>query len=151
MRNRTARGAAYIEGLVAALIMGICMMGAVSLWNFSFNATQRHENTSVAYQLARRNLEAVKQKGFNFAEYTAASPLIYYYDSSGSVEASTAAAGTTAYKVTISVVSDRLDTSTTGATRPNDSALRTVIVTVYNYPGNVEMARMGTLLARSGV
>jgi prepilin-type N-terminal cleavage/methylation domain-containing protein len=152
MNSGRTRGVSLIESLVAALIMGICLMGVVALWTFSHNITTNHDQTSVGYNLARRGMELVKQQGFKMAEYSSSSPLVYYYLSDGTGETPFPSGNVTyGYKSTITVVSDRMDVNvSTGVKKPSDSALRTVTVIVTSLPDNKERARVASLLVRGG-
>jgi hypothetical protein len=107
----------------------------------SFAMTERHDRTSVGYNLARRGVEIIKQKGFNGPEYLAGAPLVIYYDLTGGGGSLTLVAGVSLYKVSITSIGDRADAT----------ALRTVIAIVTKLDTNTEVCRSGTYLVRSGL
>ena len=107
---------------------------------------------SCAYNLARQQMEVIKETGFyNTTEYTIAAPLVHYYD--GSMNNVDATPANARYKVATSVVSDLTKSGVT-PTAPADNALRTVTITVTLYPATTPvttLATMATYMSRAGI
>ena len=157
--RRLQRGVHLVEVLVAGVIMSISLAAIVSMFLFSYRITQRSDDTSLAYNISRQELERIRAEGFkNTVLVRDGNGVVtsrgldgtetLYFDSVGTKLANSSGA---AYSVLISVTSDRLDTLNGGGQRPADDALRTVLVTVTRLYDNTVVHREGTCLSRSGV
>lgn len=142
------RGSGLVELLVASLLLCIGLMGLVNTWAFSFRVTQNTDDRGVAYILARQAMERVKMSGFaNTAEGTTTA----YYTAS---QATTTSGSSTAYfSVVTSVVSDQMQSGTSGIAGgvPSQQALRTVTVTVNRVPSGQKVFSTSTYLVRAGI
>jgi len=58
------RGLTLIELLVALLLLAVAISGLAGLWSFGFNTTRRSQDTGVAYNIARREIEKARNLGF---------------------------------------------------------------------------------------
>jgi len=157
--GRLIRGVHLAEVLVASLILSVSLAAIVSMFVFGFKITQRSDDTSIAYNISRQELERIRSEGFKNT--------IIVRDSGGAVTSrgldgtETLYFGSTgtklvdstgaAYSMSITVTSDKLDTVSGGGQRPSDDSLRTVIVTVTRLSDNTVVHREGTCLSRSGV
>ena len=132
-----------IELLIGGLIMAVSLAAIVSLFAFAFTITQRNDDKSVAYNIAREELERIRFEGFSNALVVRDSggtvtskfhdgTRVTYYNSAGVALASSTGA---AYSATLVITSDEVVTLSDGSIRPADDALRTVSVTVATYPG----------------
>jgi len=138
---RRQRGLTYLETLVAATIVTVTMMGTVGIFFGVGNITNRTSEQSTAISLARRGIEEAKGLGFiNLAEGT----ITRYYDVNGNGGATTTGS-TDRFKVSTAVTSDALSGGV-----PTQTALRTVIVTVYRSGDNSVLETTGTYLAWGG-
>lgn len=151
-RRHRMRGTSFVEVLVSALVFAMCAIVIVLLWKFNYNMSQLATDQGVATNLARLQMEVVKETGFyNTTEYTVASPLVHYYD--GGQNLSDADTASARYKVTTTVISD-LTKSGVIPKAPTDNALRTVTVSVTVFPpitGYPTLALMTTYLSRAGI
>lgn len=148
--NFRRKGAGYIEVLVSTIILVVCLLAAISLFGFSMKLVDKTGDEGVAYNIARKCLEDVRQMGFsgtNIPDGTVTT----YWDSKGN---KLNAAGSTARFILVrKVTSDKTSTTSTG-TQPADDAIRSVEVNVYYYPTisvNTRIEQTGTILVRSGV
>jgi prepilin-type N-terminal cleavage/methylation domain-containing protein len=123
-RNRLQKGLTFTEVLVSVAILAITMAGIISLWQVSLSLNERQSDETLAYYLTRKTVEEIKLGGF---DGPAEGTTIYYYDAEG------------------------VGVSGTGATRPADDALRDVTIKVFRVKGDLELNRISTYLARSGV
>jgi Tfp pilus assembly protein PilV len=147
--RRKAGGAVFMEVLVAMLILSLCILGVMNLWAYSMNLTQSTDRYTVAYDIARLDIERIKGTGFyNTTEYASGSPLYYYYDVAGGSESTTQ--GSSIYRAAITVVSSQTETQN-GVTRPSDDAIRTVTVTVTRLDTGETLVSNSTYLVRAGV
>ena len=147
-RRRKQAGFTLHEVLVSALILGVCLAGIVSMWYFSFNMNHQIAELNVAYNVARQQIEEMKRTGFpNTAEASVASPTTTYYDGTGNKLGSSTGAR---YKTTMSVVSSAT-VAGSSPTKPADSALRTVIVKIYDKTTNKMIHETATQLTKGGV
>ncbi|HJP83745.1 MAG TPA: hypothetical protein VJ835_09600 [Fimbriimonadaceae bacterium] len=148
-----------MELLVAGSILAVTMTAIVSLFVFVFRVTQRSDDKSIAYNIARKEVEYIRSEGFSNAlivrntDGTIASKFgdgtrVTYYSNTGAALASSQGA---TYSATLVVTSDRFDTVSGGGTRPAQDSIRTVIVTVRRISTNEVVHKDGTLLTRSGV
>lgn len=148
-RTRSSkRAATLVETLVATLILGLCLLAALSLFGFSMSMTEKTGDSGVAYNLARRTLENARATGFRY-QNTPEGAVTSYYDAMGG-SASSTQASSHRFRVVRTVTSDRFST-TAGGPVPSDTSIRAVIVEVYTLPENVLSHRVGTHLVRSGV
>jgi len=139
---RRQRGLTYLETLVATAIVTVTMLGTVGILLNVGTLTDRTSERSTAMSLARRGIEEAKSLGFaNLAEGT----ITRYYDVNGSGGLTTTTTSTDRFKVATAVTSDAL---TSGV--PTQTALRTVIVTVYRSKDNAVLETTGTYLAWGG-
>jgi Tfp pilus assembly protein PilV len=134
-----------VEGLVASLIISVCIAGVMRLWFYTSSMTQDVDHTSVGYSLVRQGVEVTKATGF---WYTAEGTATLYYDQNGANESKTASGQT--YKMVTTVTSSSLETQN-GVTRPSDNAIRTVVVVVSRVSTGEELSRSGTFLVRGGL
>lgn len=157
--RRIRAGFTLVELLVGGLIMAVSLAAIVSLFAFSFSITKQNDDKSVAYNIARKELEHIRFEGFSNAIVIRDSngvvtskfrdgTRVTYYDSAGIPLANSTGA---AYAATLVVTSDEIVTLSDGSHRPADDALRTVKVTVSKYPGGEAIHSDGTYMARSGV
>ncbi len=65
-RDRRRRGVTMIEGLVAALILAVSLMGLMNAWLFSFGLTQKTDEIADAYNIARAEVERIRALGFDY-------------------------------------------------------------------------------------
>lgn len=140
------RGFTLVETLVAGLLLSIGIMGLVSIWLVSFRVTENTDNAAIAYNLGRHALERIKLSGFpSAAEGTSD----YYYDGNQTV----VSAGSSRFWVTTSVVSDSVESGTSGQAGavPADDALRTVTITVRLQSTAAVLYTTSTYLARAGI
>lgn len=158
-RRRLRAGAQLIGLLVAGVIVAVSLAAIASLFSFSFNMTQRNDEKSVAYNIARIEMEYIRSEGFSNALITRDSTgtitskfkdgsRVTYYDGAGNKLANSTGA---AYSSTLVISSDRSDTMNDGSLRPAADATRTVIITVRELGGGTAVHTDGTLLVRSGV
>ena len=150
--RKRQRASTFLELLISALILSGCCVVIVLLWSFNYSYTQQAADMSCGYNLARQQMEVIKETGFyNTTEYTLASPQVHYYDQNMSNVDSTPSLAK--YKMTTSVVSDATKAGVT-PTAPADTALRTVTITVTIYPATnpiTTLAVMSTYLSRAGI
>jgi prepilin-type N-terminal cleavage/methylation domain-containing protein len=59
------RGLTLVELLAAMAILGVSLAALISLWSFGFNVTKDSQDTAVAYSIARREIEQVRNIGFS--------------------------------------------------------------------------------------
>ncbi|MEP6756085.1 MAG: hypothetical protein ABJA67_11345 [Chthonomonadales bacterium] len=146
------RGTSFVEVLVSALVFAVCTVVIILLWKFNYNMSQLATDQGIATNLARQQMEVIKETGFyNTPEYTYATPLVHYYD--GAQVLSDANTANARYKVTTTVMSDLTVTGSI-PTAPAGNALRTVMVKVTVFPtitGYPTLATMSTYLARAGI
>ena len=142
LRTR-ARGIALVEFIIAALLTGVALAAAVSMWYFSLGVTVKTDESGIGYNLARREIERVKQMGFYATpEGTAVS----YY----TLDQESANAQTGYYKLTRTVTSD-LIVPNSDPIRPGDRAVRTLVLKIERVRDNVNLYQTTTYLVRSGV
>lgn len=147
--RRISRGLSLLEVLVAMLVVGVTAASLVSMWYFGYNVASDADDVTMAYNLARENLESIKETGFyNTAEAPASSPVIYYYDPTGASQA--AGSSSRRYEVTITVVSDKTQ-SGSSPVQPAADALRTVTITVTRITDSSTLCTLTSYLARNGV
>lgn len=137
-----------MEVMVSSLILGLCLLGALSLFGFSMTMVQKTGDQGVAYNIARKAIEHSRELGFDYHNQPDGTTTLYF-DTFGTWPGSTTAS-TSGFKMVETISSDKLATQN-GVTFPADDALRTVIVQVYTLPSNQLVEQSGTLLARSGV
>jgi len=148
MAHRGKRGFSLIEVLVASIVASVAVLGMVRLWSFSFNTTRSSDQQGVGYNVGRLALERIKMSGF---DYTAEGTIVRYYDKEGKGEAKVVS-GTSAYKLTVTVVTDLLGHhSETSETRPAPDSLRDVTVTVERLEDSRNVFTGKTNLARAGL
>ena len=140
-RRRGRRGFSLIEVLVASVVVAVCLAATISMWYFSFGLSVRADMQGVAYNLGRKEMEDVKQAGF---QDTAEGTSIVYFDKQGGSESATLSSSHV-YKVTTVVTSSALSGSS-----PAPSALRTVTVTVTSLATGQTIYQASTYLARAG-
>lgn len=145
--NFKKRGAGYIEVLVSTIILVLCLLAAISLFGFSMKLVDKTGDEGVAYNVARKALEDMRQKGFSGA-YQPDGTVTTYYDSMGNKLNS--ATSLTRFKLVQVIASDKTS-STAGGTLPADDAMRSATVSIYYYPSNQLIEQTGTILVRSGV
>lgn len=143
--KKTQIGATLIEGLVAALIIGVAIMGLMSLWSFSTALSVKSDRDAIGYNIARRGLEKARALGFNAMPEGAT---IYYYDINGENESTVNS--NHRYRLTITVTSDRMG-SQGGVPQVASDALRTVVIAVVDLSNNATVETAGTTLVRGGV
>lgn len=143
--HRTQSGATMLEALVAAIIIGVAIMGLMSLWSFSAALSAKVDRDSIGYNLARRGLEKARAAGFALMPE---GNTVYYYDLNGNSES--AVNSNHRYRVTITVTSDRT-ASQQGVPEVSSDALRTVVVTVVDLSSSATVETAGTTLVRGGV
>ncbi len=85
-RARRLRGVTYLETLVAAVILSVALMGAMSAWAFSFNITRTTDDVAVGAALARDAIERQHALGSAHAQ----SETRYFSISLAQVDASAA-------------------------------------------------------------
>jgi type II secretory pathway pseudopilin PulG len=157
--RRIRAGFTLVELLVGGLIMAVSLAAIVSLFAFAFTITQQNDDKSVAYNIARKELEQIRFEGFANAlvirdangvvtsKFRDGSRVTYYSASGNALPNSTGAA----YRATLTITSDELVTLSDGSQRPADDCLRTVKVAVAKYPSAELVFTDGTFMARSGV
>jgi Tfp pilus assembly protein PilV len=157
--RRLILGVHLVEVLVASAIMSVSLAAIVSMFVFGYRITQHSDDTSIAYNVCRQELERVRLEGFkNTVLVRDVNGVVisrgldgtetFYYSLNGTkLENSTGAA----YSVIITIISDKFDTITGGVLRPADDSLRTVTVVVTRLSDNTVVHREGTYLSRSGV
>ena len=95
--TRARRGAAYLELLVAVVLLAIAAAGALSTWSLSSQAPANKRVTEMGVYLGTRELERLKaQKYSSMLDTAVGSPNVTYYDELG-VSTNAAVAG--GYKV----------------------------------------------------
>jgi Tfp pilus assembly protein PilV len=157
--RRLRAGLQLIEVLIAGSIMAVSLAAIVSLFAFAFNITRQNDDKSVAYNIARQELEHIRFEGFSnalivrnddgsvqskFQDGTRTT----FYDTAGKALLNNSGA---AYSAVLVVTSNQLDVVTGGGTRPSEDAKRTVIVTVRRLSDNSVVHQDGTMMVRSGV
>lgn len=158
-RRRLRAGAQLIGLLVAGVILSVSIAAIVSLFSFSFGMTQRNDDKSAAYNIAREEIEYIRSEGFSNTIITRASDgtitskfrdgtRVTYYSADGVKLATSTGAH---YSATLVVTSDRTDVQIDGTIRPAADSMRTVIVTVRELAGGTVVHTDGTVLVRSGV
>lgn len=127
---------------MASLVLVIGLVGIGNLFFTVYNLTGESANASVAYNMARDQIENVHAQGFyNATEGTTT----VYYDNKGANPSSTK--GSNRYSVVIVITSDKF--TSTGA--PAEDALRAVRVTVTDLSKNTVLYSTGTSLVRGGL
>ncbi|MCW3095377.1 MAG: hypothetical protein JWL77_995 [Chthonomonadaceae bacterium] len=141
------RGFTFIEVLVTGLIIVVCLMAMVSMWNFCTSLTGTSSVRGVAYSVGRQAIETVRETGFS---YTPEGSTTLYYDGNG---ANPTASRVTAdqYQAVTSVTSNKFGTNTAGVAVPGDRALRTVTVAVTYLPTGQVIYSTGSYLVKAGL
>lgn len=67
---RRQRGITFIEILMAALILAVCLMTLMNVWLYSFATTRSTDEIGFAYNLARRAIERLRAQGYYYADPT---------------------------------------------------------------------------------
>lgn len=144
--KRFQRGVTLIDALVGLSIGVVAIVGMLNLVTFLMNVSEDHTQQSVATGIGRTIIEEVRNQGFpNYPEGSQ----VRYYNVNGQVP-TTGPVAASRYKVTWSVISDKLATTFTGI-KPANTALRTVKVEVLSYPRQESLLKWGTTLCRGGV
>lgn len=146
---RWRRGTTLMEVLVASLIVSFCVTGLVNVWYFAVNMTVKTNDLSTSINLARQQMETIKETGFTYtSEAPATSPIVHYYDiNENNVDSTPSSAR---YTVSTTVVSDATVSGSNPVT-PTNTALRTVTVTVALKSSGATLYQLVSYLARSGV
>ena len=141
-------GLSFIEVLVATLILVVSLMAMMSLWSANMSLTERHADSTMAYNLGRSMMERIKLQGFDVVPE---GQTILFFDANGGQESDTQS-GSHKFQVNIDVLSDSLSVNgTTGEITIAEDAIREVKVTVTRIRGNSVQRVTGTILVRSGV
>lgn len=82
VRSHRRRGATIIENLIAAVIMGIALVGVVSMYGFVTTTTRNNDRIAMAYNLGRSATEEIRLQGFAYAPEGASTA---YYDVDGNL------------------------------------------------------------------
>ena len=157
--RRLRAGLQLVEVLAAGVIFAVSLAAIVSMFAFVFGMTQRNDDKSVAYNIARIELEKVRFEGFSNALVTKNSSgvvtskfvdgtRVSYYDGAGTLLSNNTGA---VYSATLVVTSSQLDTMSDGTQRPAADSTRTAIVTVRRASTNEVLHTDGTQMVRSGV
>jgi Tfp pilus assembly protein PilV len=158
-RSNKRKGATLIEVLIAALILSLSLLAALSLFGFGMTMTEKTGDESVAYNLARKSLEDARTKGAGYSVpslglrtyFLPEGATVTYYDANGGSESTTQNANHR-FSLTRTTTSDRLATNpSSGQTFPADDAIREVSIVVRKLPGNQVLVETGTVIVRSGV
>ena len=145
---RRNRGTSFIEVLVAMLILVVSLMAMMGLWRVNMQLTEKHADTTQAYNIGRHMMERTKRQGF---QVVPEGSTVFYFDANGGSEAGSQA-DHHKFKVTVVVTSDFVSINgTTGVASPSPDSVRDVVVTVVRISGNVVERVTGTILVRSGV
>ena len=165
MAHRTKhrqKGAGYIEVLVSSLILALSLLAALSLYGFSMNMITKSSDEGFAYNIARLQLEQVRQNGFDPITVSGSTKThtlpdgttTVYYDNLGS-NPSSSASSTSFFRMVQTVTSRKPDNSgpdlILGTNNPAPDAVRYVTIAVYYVKTGELIEQTGTLLARSGV
>lgn len=81
-RSNRRRGATIIENLIAAVIMGIALVGVVSMYGFVTTTTRNNDRIAMAYNLGRSATEEIRLQGFAHAPEGSSKA---YYDVDGNL------------------------------------------------------------------
>ncbi len=167
IQNR--RGFTLIEVLIAALIVGFSLASLVSLWYFSYQQVRSSDATGMAYEIARTEIEQIKETGFNYQQTTTTTSTwtvtwSHYYDTQGNLDTSAnPPSATDAYQaaVTLAVASPDSSQAISSFTQtadtssivylPSNNALIQVTVTITEVKTGRVLYQTGVFLARSGV
>lgn len=154
--RRRRSGMSLLEVLIAMLIIGVSIASMLSLWYFAYNMSYQSDIKCVGYNIGRRTIERFREATWNVVpegasclfnpangQYVAT----LYYDGSGGGESTTQ--GTSQYKVTAVVTTDKWTTDTPPVIAGD--ALRAVDVTVTRLADSSVVFRTGTYLVRSGI
>jgi hypothetical protein len=150
------KGVSLIELLMACLVSTLGVVGLFSSWTFCSSIILSQRTTTVAYQLARANLEDAKVLGFpnlplgtlDVARTQATltdSPV--YFDADGNKLGGSSGAY---YSVVRQTVDKNISVSGSTYTLSGKS-IRAVTVTVKRVGSNESILTMGTNLAKDGV
>ena len=112
------------------------------MWYFSFRLSVNADMQGVAYNLARKQMEEVKQSGF---QDTTEGTAVVYFDKQGGSKSVTRSSSH-AYSVTTTVTSSQLSGS-----NPAPSALRTVTVSVTSLATINSSTPRAPTLRRAGI
>ena len=149
MVRRANSGFSYIEVLVSVLILVMSILAMMSLWSANMSLTEKHGDSTQAYNLGRRVIEQVRLLGFYAVPE---GETVLYFDADGGQGSSTESPGIHKFRVTLNVLSDKLSINgETGAVRPSAEAVRNVKLTVVRIRGNRVERTTGTILVRSGI
>ena len=139
----------FIEVLVAALILVSCLAAVCSTIIFTYKMSAQTVDKALAYNLARRQMETIKETGFyNTAELLSSAPQTDYYDGNFTLMNNTPTVAR--YKVVTTVTSDFI-VSASSPIRPADNALRDVRITVYQNGTTTVLYQLATYLCRDGI
>lgn len=152
LTKKRQKGAGYIEVLVSSLILALSLLAALSLYGFSMGMIDKSGDEGVAYNIARKALENVRQNGFDPIDSSKVHLLpdgttTTYYTSLGISQGATSNSDTR-FRCDVKVLTDKLIKSTS---LPAPDGLRAVTITVSYVKSGEVIEKTGTFLVRSGL